>query len=147
MQMHSDVNAQIRWWLLSRVRGFFFSLRTCSKGRCFKRRCVKCLFDLQRPRWTYLDKSVCYAIENEKHYASFSLFMPQRDHCILNMKMQEMWWHIWCCDPVAMATTVQRQIIPVLISINSRTEVIYVGPLSSKSCISVMCYSFNGCKV
>lgn len=46
--------------------------------------------------------------------------------------MQETWWHIWCCDPVAMATTVQRQITPVLISINGRTVVIYAGPLSTK---------------
>lgn len=46
--------------------------------------------------------------------------------------MQEMWWRIWCGDPVAMATTVQRQITPVLISINGRTIVIYAGPLSTK---------------
>lgn len=41
-------------------------------------------------------------------------------------------WHICCCDPVAMATTAQRQITPVLISINGKTGVIYTGPLSTK---------------
>lgn len=46
--------------------------------------------------------------------------------------MQEMWWHICYCDPVAMATTVQRQITPVLISINGKTGVIYTGALSTK---------------
>lgn len=58
--------------------------------------------------------------------------------------MQEMWWHIWCCDPVAMATTVQRQITPVLISINRRTVAIYAGPLPTKwksafqGCVTVL---------
>lgn len=45
---------------------------------------------------------------------------------------QAMWQRICFCDPVAMATTVQRQIILVLNPINSKTAVIYAGPLAKE---------------
>lgn len=78
------------------------------------------------------DMEVCYAIKNEKYSASFPFCLFQQDHWVQHMRMQETWQHIWCCDPVAMATAVQRQITPVLISIGSRTAVIYAGPLATE---------------